>query len=107
MTDLLQTLPDWSQTHPAAWNAGRPAALVLLAWLSFHAAHTLLLRWVARLIRASRTQLDDALLDRGVLRRLALEVYVFTNTVVWADYEDICGGRRLFHHPELPELGAP
>ena len=47
-------------------------ATLLVAWISFHAARIILLRWIGRLIRTSRTRLDDALLDHHVLRRVAL-----------------------------------
>jgi len=46
--------------------------ILLMTWVSFHAARIILLRWLGRLIRTSSTRLDDALLDHHVLRRVAL-----------------------------------
>ena len=72
MPEIYDALTRWFQAHPAAWQAARAAAVVLLAWASYLLVRTVLLRWIARLIRHSRSQIDDVLLDRGVLRRVAL-----------------------------------
>jgi miniconductance mechanosensitive channel len=72
MKELLDLLGGWSADHPNAWTSLRAVAVVLAAWASFHVARTVLLRWIGRLIRTSRTQIDDVLLDNDVLRRTAL-----------------------------------
>ena len=72
MKELLDLLGGWSADHPNAWTSLRAVAVVLAAWGSFHVARTVLLRWIGRLIRTSRTQIDDVLLDNDVLRRTAL-----------------------------------
>jgi miniconductance mechanosensitive channel len=72
MKELLDLLGGWSADHPNAWTSLRAVAVVLAAWASFHVARTVLLRWIGRLIRTSRTHIDDVLLDNDVLRRTAL-----------------------------------
>ncbi|MDA0336409.1 MAG: mechanosensitive ion channel [bacterium] len=72
MTDILALLKDWASAPSVAALGLRTLALLLAAWASFHVARTVLLRWIGGLIRSSRTRLDDALLDRQVLRRAAL-----------------------------------
>jgi miniconductance mechanosensitive channel len=72
MKELLDLLGGWSADHPNAWTSLRAVAVVLAAWASFHVARTVLLRWIGRLIRTSRTRIDDVLLDNDVLRRTAL-----------------------------------
>ncbi|MBQ34818.1 MAG: mechanosensitive ion channel protein MscS [Gemmatimonadaceae bacterium] len=72
MTHLLELFHAWSADQPAAWMILRTLALLLAAWVGFLVARTVLLRWVAHLIRSSRTRLDDAMLEHGVLRRMAL-----------------------------------
>ena len=72
MTDLHNLLSQWFIDQPVAWTTIRTLFVLLTAWASFHLARTILLRWIGRLIRSSRTDLDDVLLDRSVLRRAAL-----------------------------------
>ena len=72
MKEFLDLLGGWSVDHPNAWTSLRAVAVLLAAWASFHVARTVLLRWIGRLIRTSRTHIDDALLDNDVLRRTAL-----------------------------------
>ncbi|MFP6592518.1 MAG: mechanosensitive ion channel family protein [Candidatus Latescibacterota bacterium] len=72
MKELLDLLGYWSVDHPNAWTSLRAVAVLLAAWASFHVARTVLLRWIGRLIRTSRTHIDDVLLDNDVLRRTAL-----------------------------------
>ena len=72
MKELLDLLGGWSADHPNAWTSLRAVAVLLAAWASFHVARTVLLRWIGRLIRTSRTHIDDVLLDNDVLRRTAL-----------------------------------
>jgi miniconductance mechanosensitive channel len=72
MKEFLELLGDWPLDHPVAWTALRTTAVLLAAWASFRVARTVLLRWIGRLIRTSRTRLDDVLLENDVLRRTAL-----------------------------------
>jgi miniconductance mechanosensitive channel len=72
MKEFLDLLGGWSVDHPNAWTSLRAVAVLLAAWASFHVARTVLLRWIGRLIRTSRTHIDDVLLDNDVLRRTSL-----------------------------------
>lgn len=63
LTTWLEALPEWAQSSLAA------AGLVLLALLAYGITRRYLLRLVTRLIRRSEARWDDALLERGVLRR--------------------------------------
>jgi miniconductance mechanosensitive channel len=72
MLQLTDVLRDWTSNQPLLSSALGTLALLLASWVSFHVARTVLLRWIGRLIRGSHTGLDDALLDHGVLRRVAL-----------------------------------
>ena len=72
MKEFLELLGDWPLDHPVAWTALRTTAVLLAAWASFRVARTVLLRWIGRLIRTTRTRLDDVLLENDVLRRTAL-----------------------------------
>ena len=72
MTPYLQPLLDWIAQHPTAWAVMRPVGVLFLAWLSFYVARAVLVRWLATWIRASRSRIDDVLLDSGVLRRVSL-----------------------------------
>ena len=62
--------------HRVAMESGQTAFLLGLAWLSYYLARNVFLRVLERLIRGSRTDLDDVLLDTGVLRRSAMLVPV-------------------------------
>ncbi len=58
--------------HRVAIESGQTVLLLGLAWLSYFLARNAFLRVLERLIRGSRTDLDDVLLDTGVLRRSAV-----------------------------------
>jgi len=68
LSDRLQAL---FGAHPWIQSLLCLAALVLVAWLSDRLARRWLLRGVERLTRASPVQWDDAIVARGVLRRVA------------------------------------
>ena len=80
MLEYLDTLTVWLADHPPAAAVVRAVLVLVLAWAAFLIARTVLLRWVARLIRVTSTQIDDVLLDRGVPQRVALLVPVL---VLW------------------------
>ena len=77
MSDLLQQLKESlpsADTGELASAAIRCAVVILLALLSYYLARAILIRGVGKLIRRSRTELDDILLERHVLRRLSMLV---------------------------------
>ena len=53
-------------------KGGQILLVLVLAWVSFYLARNVFLRGVARLIRRSRTELDDVLLDTALLGRVAV-----------------------------------
>jgi len=65
LTTWLEGLPGWAQGSLAALG------FVLLAILAYGLTRHYLLRLVTRLIRRTEARWDDALLERGVLRRAA------------------------------------
>ena len=70
--EQIDILIDWLRFQPLVQATARTVIVLLIAWLSFYAARTVLLRWIARLIRKTRTRFDDVLMEHGVLRRVAL-----------------------------------
>ena len=77
MIDLLQQLKESLPSTDAgdlAYAATRCAVVILLALLSYYLARAILIRGVGKLIRRSRTEVDDILLERHVLRRLSMLV---------------------------------
>lgn len=58
-------------SHPWALTALQMAGLLLIVWLVDRLAAFLLLRAMSRVVRATSSQWDDALLTGGVTRRLA------------------------------------
>ena len=77
MNDLLQQLKESLPSADAgelASAAIRCAVVILLALLSYYLARAILIRGVGKLIRRSRTEIDDILLERHVLRRLSMLV---------------------------------
>ena len=67
LTDAFPMLAE----YPQALLGIAIVVLVLLAWLADRLTQLVLLRVIARLVRATRATWDDALLDRGVVGRLA------------------------------------
>ncbi len=60
---------DWINARPWAETTGSALLLLFAAGLALFVVRRILLRLVSRLIRATRVRWDDALVDRGVLRR--------------------------------------
>jgi miniconductance mechanosensitive channel len=67
----MEALQTTLSAHPWLATLLAAVALALLAWLADQLTQRLLVRVVARLVRASPMKWDDALLARGVVRRLA------------------------------------
>lgn len=70
--EQIDILTAWLRAQPLALATARTFAVLLISWVSYYVARTVLLRWLARLIRRTQTKIDDILLERGVLRRVAL-----------------------------------
>ena len=70
--EQIDILTAWLRAQPLALATARTFAVLLISWISYYVARTVLLRWLARLIRRTQTKIDDILLERGVLRRVAL-----------------------------------
>lgn len=64
-------LPAFLSDYPWALTALQLALLALVVWLSDRITHALLVRGIGRLVRATPSAWDDALLQRGVVARLA------------------------------------
>ena len=77
MSDLIQLLEE-ALPNPDPGDAIHAlvqcAGVILLALVSYFVSRTILVRGLGRVIRSTRSQFDDILLERHVLRRLALLV---------------------------------
>jgi|TARA_B100000959_G_scaffold243998_1_gene267641 miniconductance mechanosensitive channel len=69
---MWQQLQAWMNTHGAAAPFVRAVAVLILAWVSNVVTRQILVHWIGGLIRTTRTRVDDVLLQRDVLRRMAL-----------------------------------
>jgi len=69
---MWQQLQAWMNTHGAAAPFVRAVAVLILAWVSNVVTRQVLVHWIGGLIRTTRTRVDDVLLQRDVLRRMAL-----------------------------------
>ncbi|GAB2500431.1 mechanosensitive ion channel family protein [Arenimonas alkanexedens] len=69
--EWLESLHDLIYSRPWLLTLSSVVALLLLAWLADQLTQRLLVRVLARLVKASPVKWDDALLARGVIRRLA------------------------------------
>ncbi|MEC8930424.1 MAG: mechanosensitive ion channel domain-containing protein [Candidatus Latescibacterota bacterium] len=72
MSEMWQQLQAWINTHGAAAPFVRVVAVLILAWVSNVVTRQVLVHWIGGLIRTTRTRVDDVLLQRDVLRRMAL-----------------------------------
>jgi miniconductance mechanosensitive channel len=69
--DTLTALHEQLAARPWLFTLTSSVALLLLAWLADQLIQRLLLRVLVRLVKASPVKWDDAILARGVIRRLA------------------------------------
>ena len=69
--ESLYALYDRLSEHPWMLGATWVVALLLLAWLADQLTQRLLLRVLERVVRASPVKWDDAIIQRGVISRLA------------------------------------
>ncbi len=72
MNEMLQQVEQWLLTHATVAPIARGVAVVFVAWLSNVITRQVLVRWIRKLIRTTRTRMDDVLLNRDVLGRMAL-----------------------------------
>lgn len=79
MAELIQQLKaslPYADAGDLAYETARCAAVLLLSLASYFVARGILIRGLGKLIRRSRSKLDDILLERHVLRRLSVMVPV-------------------------------
>ncbi len=69
--ESLNVFHDQLAARPWLFTLTSSLALLLLAWLADQLTQRLLLRVLVRLVKASPVKWDDALVARGVIRRLA------------------------------------
>ncbi|MEE2658288.1 MAG: mechanosensitive ion channel domain-containing protein [Candidatus Latescibacterota bacterium] len=76
MPELMKSVIDLlaNDTRQLTESALKLAGALLLAWVSYFVARTILVRGLGRIIQRTRSELDDILLERHVLRRLSMLV---------------------------------
>ena len=72
MSEVWEQAELWLAVHGMTASLVRLLAVLALAALSNVVTRQVLVRWIGGLIRTTRTKADDVLLQRNVLRRLAL-----------------------------------
>ena len=72
MSEIWKQAELWLAVHGMTASLVRLLAVLALAALSNVVTRQVLVRWIGGLIRTTRTKADDVLLQRNVLRRLAL-----------------------------------
>jgi miniconductance mechanosensitive channel len=72
VNQIWQQAQQWMDVHHTVTPIARGLLVLLVAWLSNVITRQVLVRWIGRLIQSSRTHVDDILLQRDVLRRMAL-----------------------------------
>jgi len=72
MSEIWKQAELWLAVHGMTASLVRLLAVLALAALSNVVTRQVLVRWIGVLIRTTRTKADDVLLQRNVLRRLAL-----------------------------------
>ena len=72
MSEVWKQAELWFAVHEMAASLVRLLVVLALAALSNVVTRQVLVRWIGGLIRTTRTKADDVLLQRNVLRRLAL-----------------------------------
>ena len=72
MNGIWQQWQDWANSHGVLAPILRAVLVLVTAWLANAITRQILVRWIGRVITSSRTKLDDVLLQRDVLRRMAL-----------------------------------
>lgn len=78
LRDLFQNYPEW------VYTSAMVLLVLLLSWIVYLVTRRYLLRFLSRLAAKSKTELDDAILDKVIYRRLAyvapiLVIYAFLN----------------------------
>ncbi len=67
----MDKLNEWIGSHPMEWQILLFIGLILLAAVSYYITRWIILGGVARLVRKSKSDLDDLLLDNVIMRRIS------------------------------------
>jgi len=67
----MDKLDEWIGSHPLEWQFALFIALILLAVVSYYITRKIILSGVARLVKKSKSDLDDLLLDNAMMRRIS------------------------------------
>jgi len=91
MDKILNNLAQWASEHPFWWQIIAFICILILAFLIFFITKRYILQWIGRIVKKSKTDLDDILFDPTLLRRIAfipplLVIYNFA--YIWPEFEE-------------------
>lgn len=88
MSNLLTDVFKYFEAHQTIFEIVRVAGLLLLSWLSFYIARRYLVNGLSKLVKKTKTTIDDALLEAGIFHRLAWILPL----IILYNFSDIFGG---------------
>ena len=71
MENLIYNILDWFREYPIVYSNLKFIGVVLLAYTSFLAVRLIAIKVIGRIVKRTKTNYDDILLNKKILRRIA------------------------------------
>lgn len=76
MNDIIKLFDQWILDNPILGIIIEIAGILLLAYISYWIVHKILIRYISKLVKKTKTEFDDILLNEKILKRVSYIVPV-------------------------------
>ena len=71
MKTMIENLDKWAIENPFLWQSITLTSVLILALITYFVTHKIILQQIGKIIKKSKTKLDDLLFDDTLMRRLS------------------------------------
>ncbi|NOX66290.1 MAG: mechanosensitive ion channel [Chlorobi bacterium] len=76
MNDIINTIKQWTLDNPILGIIVKIAGILLLAYITYWIVHKVLIRYITKFVKKTKTEFDDILLNEKILKRVSYIVPV-------------------------------
>ncbi len=71
MKTMIENLDKWAVENPLLWQSITLTSVLILALIAYFVTHKYILKQIGKIIKKSKTKLDDLLFDDKLMRRIS------------------------------------
>ncbi len=76
MNDIINTIKQWTLDNPILGIIVKIAGILLLAYITYWIVHKVLIRYITKFVKKTKTEFDDILLNEKILKKVSYIVPV-------------------------------